>query len=176
MPPLEAQLVYAEKAQDMRTLATADENGWLPLHHALKDNAPLGSIKLLVQGHKTALRTAVGNRFPIHIACEFSSIEVVKYLIEEIDGDMFEYLNEYVYKDYPLHYACRGGNLGVIKYLLSNHSPLVVSSVSERWIDNKMPIHLLCEAGKEKVNDRESTEYIETIWLLLLTNPEALMH
>jgi len=174
---LEAQLVYVEKSQDMRTLATADENGWLPLHHALKDNAPLGSIKLLVQGHKTALRTAVGNRFPIHIACEFSSIEVVKYLIEEeIDGDMFEYLNEYVYKDYPLHYACRGGNLGVIKYLLSSHIPLVVSSVSERWIDNKLPIHLLCEAGKDKVNDRESTEYIETIWLLLLTNPEAVMH
>ena len=97
-------------------------------------------------------------------------------MIEEIDGDMFEYLNEYVYKGYPLHYACRGGNLGVIKYLLSNHLPLVVSSVSERWIDNKMPIHLLCEAWKDKVNDRESTEYIETIWLLLLTNPEALIH
>ena len=45
---LEAQLVYAEKSQDMAALSTLDENGWTPLHHALKNNAPLGSIKLLV--------------------------------------------------------------------------------------------------------------------------------
>ena len=39
---------------------------------------------------------------------------------------------------------------------------------------NELPIHLLCEAGKDKV-DCESSEYIETIWQMLLANPEALM-
>ena len=75
-------------------------------------------------------------------------------------------------KDSILHYACRGGNLEVIKYFLGEHTSLVASAeVNE---NGDLPIHLLCEAGKDKV-DVDSTEYIEIIWKMLLSNPEALM-
>jgi len=36
------QFEYILKSKDM----TPNENGWLPLHHALKDNVSLGTIKL----------------------------------------------------------------------------------------------------------------------------------
>lgn len=51
--------IYATKARDLTAMSTADENGWLPLHHALKDKAPLGSIKLLLSGNPAALQVAV---------------------------------------------------------------------------------------------------------------------
>jgi len=38
------QREYAMKAKDKTAMTTTDEDGWLPLHHALKDKAPLGSI------------------------------------------------------------------------------------------------------------------------------------
>ena len=43
---------YALTARDTAAILTpADENGLLPLHHALQNNAPLGSIKLLLRGN-----------------------------------------------------------------------------------------------------------------------------
>ena len=47
---LQTQLVYARQAQDMTAMTTVNENGWLPLQYALKlkDNVPLGSVKLLL--------------------------------------------------------------------------------------------------------------------------------
>ena len=73
-------------------------------------------------------------------------------------------------EDSILHYACRGGNLAVVKYLLDSHATLVASATVNA--KGELPIHLLGQAGKEDKVDRESTEYIETIWLLLLANPE----
>ena len=73
-----------------------------------------------------------------------------------------------------LHYACRGCNLGVIKYLLTSHASLVSLETVNDQDQDKLPIHLLCQAGKEGKGgvDCESPEYIETIWLMLLANPE----
>jgi len=62
--------------------------------------------------------------------------------------------------------------LEVVKYLLDNHSSLVASAeVNE---NGELPIHLLCGAGKVKV-DIDSAEYIEAIWLMLLANPETVV-
>ena len=107
---LQTQLVYARQAQDMTAMTTVDENGWLPLHRALKDNASLGSIKLLVNGKSSC---SEGSRsewsiYPLHIACKFSSVKVVKYLVE-LAGDTLN--NVDANNNSPLHYACRGGNL-----------------------------------------------------------------
>ena len=67
---MEAQLEYALKAQNTRTMTTPDENGLLPLHHALKGNAPFGSIKLLVRGNPSAVKTVDKKlAYPLHIAC-----------------------------------------------------------------------------------------------------------
>lgn len=159
------------KSKNVETMTTLDENGWAPLHHALKDGASLGSIKLLAGGNPPlAIRTAdYSMAFPLHIACEFSPIKVVNYLVElDIRGGILKHHD--ARKDSVLHYACRGGNLEVIQYLLKQ----CLSLISERNVDKKLPIHMLCEAGKDKV-DCESTEYIETIWLMLLAKPDAIM-
>ena len=103
--------------------------------------------------------------YPLHIACEFSSAKVVKYLVE-LAGDTLN--NVDANKDSLLHYACRGGNLCVVKYLLEANVP----SVSDRNNDNKLAINLLVECG-ENALDRESMDYVETVWQLLLANPEV---
>ena len=105
--------------------------------------------------------------YPLHTACEFSTAKVVQYLIESISTDDLD-----MNKDSILHSACRSGNLEVIKYLLDKHTSLV--STVEVNDSGELPIHLLCEAGKDKV-DSDSTEYIEIIWRMLLANPEVIM-
>ena len=62
--------------------------------------------------------------------------------------------------------------MDVVKYLLTNHASLVASAeVNE---NGELPIHLLCEAGKVKV-DCDCAEYIEVIWRMLLSNPETVV-
>ena len=65
--------------------------------------------------------------------------------------------------------------LGCSEVLKTNQASLVASA--EMNEKGELPIHLLCKAGKYKVNseDRTDTEYIETIWLMLLANPEAVV-
>ena len=163
---LQSQLVYARQAQDMAFMTTVDENGWLPLHRALKDNTSLGSIKLLMRANPAAVQVSDQNGvYPLHIACKFSSLKVVKYLVE-LSGDILN--NVDANKDSPLHYACRGGNCGVVKHLLQANVP----SVSERNNNNKLAIHLLFDCGEE-ISDRDSMEYVEIVWQLLLANPEV---
>ena len=164
---LQTQLVYACKAKDMTAMNTVDENGWLVLHHALKDNIPLGSIKLLVKGNSSAVRV-MDNCFalPLHIACAFTSVNVVKYLVD-LDEDTLDYVD--ANNNSPLHCACWGGNCNIVKYLVEANASLV----SKRNNDNDLAIHLLLECGKE-ILDRDSLEYVETVWQLLLANPEVI--
>ena len=161
---LEAQLVYAEKSQDMNVMTKLDENGQLPLHHALKDNAPLGSIKLLIKGCALAVRVPDHNMaFPLHIACEFSSVKVVQYLMDMLDERMKNHSD--ANKDSIFHYACRGGNCEVVKYLLDEQSP----HITKRNADKKLPIHLMCESEASS----DSLEHADTIFRLLLAYPET---
>ena len=101
----------------------------------------------------------------MHIACKFSSVKVVKYLVE-LAGDNLNIVD--AKNNSPLHYACRGGNVCVIKYLLEANVP----SVLDRNNNNKLAIHLLVECGEETL-DRDSLEYVETVWQLFLANPEV---
>ena len=107
--------------------------------------------------------------FPLHIACEFSSVTVVQFMMEMLDERTWNHLD--MNKDSILHYACRGGNLRVVKYLLDKKN----AHVSEHNKENKLPIHLLFESYNNTV-DRDSKEYIETVWLLLLAHPETVMN
>ena len=162
---LQTQLVYARQTQDVTAMTTVDDNGWLPLHHALRDNAPLGSIILLSRANPAAMQVADQNgAYPLHIACEFSSVKVVEYLVQ-CNQVILNHVD--TKNNSPLHYACRGGSLNVVKYLLKANVP----SVSERNSNNKLAIHLLFECG-ENILDRESMEYVETVWQLLLANSE----
>lgn len=162
------QREYAMKAKDKTAMTTADEDGWLPLHHALKDKAPLGSIKLLLGGNPAAVHTTVQKgAHPSHIACEFSSAKVVDFLLGEVDGMLNKCDTN---GDSLLHYACRSANVEVIKYLIAEQS---VPSVSEVNAANTLPIHLLLQCESETV-DRESPEFIDACWHLFRANPESI--
>ena len=144
----------------------------LPLHHALGINACLGTIKLLVKANPVAIRTKDENMaYPLHIACEFSSVKVVQYLVA-LEGDSSEYILSYsdANKGSILHYACRGGNCEIVKYFLDEHTSLVSSA--EANVNGELPLHLLCEAGKDR-DECDNAEHIEIIWRMLLANPEV---
>ena len=157
------QQAYARQAQDIEAKTTIDNDDWLSLHCALKDNASLGSIKLLLGALRSVGHT---DPLPLNTACEFSSVKVVLYLLE-----LDNFMDEDLASMHLVHSACRGGNLEVVKYFLGEHPSLVASvEVNEK---GELQIHLLCEAGKDKVDVDDSTEYTEIIWRMLLANPEA---
>ena len=166
---LEAQLVYAQKAQDRFAMTTHDQSGWLPLHHALHERATLGAIKLLVKGNPAALQVVdKDGTLPLHIACGYGTVGVVKFLVELFDGCLNLCDED---NNSPLHYACIGVNCDVVKYLLAKQT----AAVSERNADDELPIHLLCDCG-EDLDIRESPEYVETIWRLLQAHPETVLN
>jgi len=161
---LQTQQAYVQQAQDIKRKTNVDENDWQSLCSALKDNAPFGSIKLLVEALRSIGHT---NSLPLNTACEFSSGKVVRHLVE-LDSVPVEQLVSLQL----LHNACHGGNLGVIKYFLDDHTSLVASAEANE--KGELPIHLLCEAGKDTL-DYDSVEYIDIIWRMLLANPEAVV-
>ena len=164
---LEAQLEYARKARDVSAMSAQDSSGRLPLHNALRDNATLGAIKLLVKGNSSAL-DVIDNQgmLPFHTACRYSSTDVVEYLLT-LDNTSLNHCDPK--NNSALHYACQGGNCEVVKLLLEMNVP----SVSERNTDDKLPIQILLESEDHEV-DHSSPEFVETIWLLLLAYPLVL--
>ena len=144
---------------------TQDGSGSLPLHHSLRNSASLGVIKVLLYGNPGTLRVTNHQGFlPIHIACQYSSVKVVKFLVEEHENGTLSLNNNGPEKNSLLHFACRSGDCEKVNYLLDKQA----AAVSARNTDQKLPIHLLCESGGED----ESVAYVETIWRMLLANPE----
>ena len=170
---LYTQMGYAIKAQNESSLRRRDRTGSLPLHNAIRSEAPLGSIKLLVKGNNDAINVPDGyGVHPLDIACQFCTVDVVKYLAKLIGNDRLDICD--VNKNYPLHHACRGGNCEVIEYLLER--PKSSASVSERNADDKLPIHIFCEFVRGRWCEGETPEYTETIWRLLTAYPETLLN
>ena len=149
-----------------------------------RNNAPLGSIKLLMEA--AAITVDHKAAFLLHLACEFSSTSVVQYLMGELDVRSMTLENvSDSNKDTIFHCACRGGNLGIVKHLLECHAALVAEASVTMNAQKELPIHLLCQAGKDvkATREREANQwdrsvakclYTETIWLMLLSNPEVL--
>jgi len=145
---------------------TQDGSGSLPLHHSLQNNASLGVIKVLLYGNSDTLRVVNHQGLlPVHIACQYSSVTVVKFLAEEHENDTLSLNNNGPEKNSALHFACRGGNYKTINYLLDKQAAFV----SVPNADKKLPIHLLCESGE---GEDESVAHVETIYRMLLANPE----
>ncbi len=164
---INGELVYARQAKDHRLMTTPDDNGQLPLHRALRNNVRLGSIKLLVKGNPSAIRNSDNNlAMALHIACEHhNSASVVQYLLDQLDTSTLRALD--VDNNTALHYACRGAKHHTIALLLERFA----ASVSKRNVEGKLPIDLL---WGNKVSDRESVEYTESVFQLLKADPEML--
>jgi len=118
---LAKQLDYAAQASNLQLVITQDEDGLLPLHKALLDVAPLGSIKLLLlaQADPDTLQIPDNSgSLPLHIACKHCDHTIVKYLV---DLDMRSLLVADHNGDTPLHCACLAANYDVIELLLAQY-------------------------------------------------------
>ena len=165
--------------KNIKLFTTRDEVGQVTFHRALcSDNVSLGSIKLLLDAHPDSLFIADNDgTLPFHVACGFSSSDIVEYLTNHFKVSSFGGSIKDMWGNTPLHYACRYGKLDTVKLLLEKQE--YIDSVSVRNDDGKLPIQLLCEAprlGLRMKIDRESTEYTETIWLLLRCCPETVVN
>ncbi len=162
-------LIYARQSRDQTLMTTRDENGQLPLHRVLRDNATLGSIKLLVKGNPSAICT-FDNRgmIPLHAACQYhESASVVDYLIG-LDSIAFR-ATDFEHNT-ALHFACRGAKYDTITLLLEKYGGI---AISKRNSHNQLPIHLLLESPG--VSDREDIKYMESIYRLLRAYPETVI-
>ena len=165
---INGELVYARQAKDHRLITTPDENGQLPLHRALQNNVRLGSIKLLVKGNPHALQYPDGNgALPLLIACQhYDSANVVRYFVG-LDVTTLRAVDRE--GNTALHHACRGAKYDTIALLLENYDAV---SVSKRNSQKKLPIDLLWESNQ--IFDRESVEYMDSVFRLLKAYPETL--
>jgi ankyrin repeat protein len=166
---INSQLVYSRQVKDHRLMMTPNEKGRLPLPIALQNNARLGSIKLLVRGNPSALRSLDNNfALPLHIACQHhDSSSVVQYLLSQCGITLDTVDRE---GNTALHYACFGAKYDTIELLLDKFDAV---SVSKRNAHKKLPIDLLLESNQ--VLDRESVDYTESIFRLLKAYPETVM-
>ena len=131
-------MAYANQAQDHMAMPAMDSNGWLPLYHALQDNATLGAIKLLVKGNPSSVQV-FDYQFSLllHVVCESCSVRVVKYLMELNDS----YLNHNdVNNNSILQYMPGRENYDVVNYLLEKQ----VAFVSRRNCVTKSSQFICC--------------------------------
>ena len=152
-------------------MTTPDENGQLPLHRALCDNATItfGSIKLLVKGNPSAVRCPDNTgRTPLHVACQhYETPAIIDYLIG-LDSIAFR-ATDFEHNT-ALHLACRGAKHDTITLLLEKYGG---TSISKRNAHNQLPIHLLLESNE--VSDKDDSKFLESIYRLLRAYPETVI-
>jgi hypothetical protein len=167
---INSQLVYSRQASDHGLMTTLDENGQLPLHTALQNNVTLGSIKLLVKENPPAVQSPDNSgALPLHMACQYhESTSVIQYLLG-LDATSLNAVDRV--GNTAVHYACRGAKYDMIALLLDDKYN--AASVSKRNVDEKLPIDVLWES--EGVEDRESIEYTESVFPLLMAYPETIV-
>ena len=149
----------------------------IPTHPEIDNLSIIRSLLLLFPG-VLDIADDEGN-VPFPLACQFSSVEVVKHMAE-IDNDLLNIRDSN--GNTVMHYACLGNNYKVINYLLTRHMKLV----TKRNIDSDLPVYVLSSCTHHlihgKVNgvpvrsnygrsELDNPQHLETIWKLLLTNP-----
>ena len=162
---LRKQRQYVRQSKIKGALHKKNTNGRVLLHRAMSSGASLGSVKLLLQGNPAALYIADNNGvMPVHLACQFGTVDIVKYLVEPYNGC----LNTLdANNNSTLHYACLGGTCDVVSYLVQKQSTFV----STRNSDGEIPFQLLTESGA----DSQTTAFVEAAWLLLVAHPETVL-
>ena len=167
---INSEMVYARQAKNRSLMNTPDDIGQLPLYTALQNNVRLGSIKLLVKGNPSAIRSFDDNgAIPLHVVCQHhDSASVVGYIISLANITTYTIDRE---GNTALHYACRGAKYETISLLLDKYDAV---SVSKRNAHKELPIDLLWESNA--VEDRVSVGYTGCVFRLLKAYPETAMN
>ena len=108
-----------------------------------------------------------GGLIPFHLACQYSSVKVVKYMIK-MDKKLLNARD--ARGDTALQHACRGKKYRTVNYLLEANMQLV----TKRNADGDLPLYLLCSTTGKNSSSLNSPKHLETIWLLILAYPEEL--
>ena len=137
---------------DPGLLLTLDKCGHFALHTAAK-HASLEVVQYLVDGIKSLLPDGAHSTKAVKLLAEISKCTLTS-------KDNFGEL--------PLHKACRVGNMQVVEYLMTKSMASVKTVNSE----NELAIHVLCNSRCKSRQQLRSVEYTDTIFKLLLANPE----
>lgn len=84
---------------------------------------------------------------PIHEACEYGNLEIIKFICENIDDKvlLMRYIKYNGNRGNSLHLACQGGHNDVVKYILSNK--LALKLINESDNESRTPLICACENG-----------------------------
>ena len=116
---IHSELVYSRQARNHRLMMTPDEKGQLPLHTALQNNVRLGSIKLLLKGNPSVIRSFdESGVIPLHVACQYHECTSVFQYIIDLDATTLNAVDRV--GSTALHYACRGAKYDTIALLLDD--------------------------------------------------------
>ena len=77
-------MLYYRLSQNNDALRAPDDLGNIALHHAIKNGATIGAIKLLVEGFPDALEILNGEGdSALHLACKSGHYVALLYLMEQ---------------------------------------------------------------------------------------------
>ena len=138
-------------------------------------NGTLKNIKALIHifPDYMSILDRDGLTSPFQLACEFSYVDVVKYMVEELDDKVVDYVDDK--GNTPLHSACRNQTRGLkmINYLLQKRMSLVTVPNE----DGDLPIHV----ASDSLNLNALSLYYycepvctEIVWRLLLAYPDCM--
>ena len=136
------EIIYQSKFTNLKNYTKFD---WLLLTndiYKIMVSCDLISFRYLIDNTLNLEAGDEENWRPIHYACRYGSIELVKLLIEknvnlEVEDD--ENLR-------PIHYACRHGSVEIIKLLIEKNVNLEATD-AKNW----RPIHYACRYGSVEI-------------------------
>jgi hypothetical protein len=188
------QCVQIDDAVDLST-----STGRLLLHHAcMNEKVTVDIVQLLIETFPDAAGGTDEEEFqvsPLHVACwnENTTLEIVQLLIDAFPESV---LRQSIDGGMPLHYLCCGecaDALNILELLLGKFP----EAMGHSTLSGMLPIHLACltskssefcqllieaypgsdddeeSSGDVDVIDRESTEYLNSIFQLVRTHHEA---
>eukprot|EP00956_Cyclotella_meneghiniana_P044440 scaffold318559_cov30-Cyclotella_meneghiniana.AAC.1 len=113
----ETQLEFHRQAQEDQE---RDNNEQLPIHRVLQmqiENISLGTIKLMVGANPASVTiAAIHGCIPLHLACRFEHLDIVKYLVDKDKNSLATLDNK---GNLPLHHACLAGKPDIITFILN---------------------------------------------------------
>ena len=122
------------------------------LHIACKNEDPKTVSFLIVYLKSyTNVQNKVGAT-PLHYACVFSSLEVVKLVSDcnprlKVNNNISS--TKFIFPgDTPLHVACRGGKTEIVEYLLTTSHREALTEINEY---GNLPIHVACASNIKMV-------------------------
>ena len=118
----------------------------LPLHKVL-EFGDLDLLRMLTTCENVNYQDKCGNTL-LHLACKIGKLEVVEYLVKEMNCQKFE--NEE--RQLPLHIACSQNSLEILKLVSNvgctvNVTPHTTSYMGKFDCEPETPLHIACRHG-----------------------------